>query len=1139
MHRLLPVPLLLIATALGAATIVSDPFTDGSRSNTTGGDTTGVPWFLGQGSGTLSVGLDPGIGTGNALLFAPASSGQKILANFPPVTLLQSGDSISLTFDLRYDSAPVNQSGGLRIGLFDTELTLTTGDGNANRTDDGGYVIMTNPAVSGEATRVAVEAPGNDILGGSSPSYPVSFGTAGSSYDFGTAKHVITFTLMRQANGDLAVSAQIDSGAIASGTVAAASVLTYRFDEFALAHAPVTGLTQPIWLDNVVITGPQDDYELLRGRWLVSITGAGTYNPSDSFYASRINSVTSSANTQWSNMDKSPSRTHLWSDLTSTTDSGDIQAMAGRLRTMAVAYATPGSTLQGNATLAADLAGALDWLYANRYNETKTKYDNWYDWEIGAPLNLTDIVILTEGALPAATVANILNAVDHFTPWPYYTPGTTSGTFTGANLLDKIRIVAVRGSHVRDMAKLTAARDALSNVLPYVTTGDGYYLDGSFIQHTRHPYTGSYGAVAIGDCALLLPWLKDSAWECIDPQQANIVQWVYRSYEPLLYKAAVADFSRGRAISRSSSPDRTAGHGILLSILRLVPWAPAADAARMKSLIKGNAQADTVRNFSTSAPLALAASARDLMGDALVTPRPELVGCYAFPSMDRAMHLRPGFGFAVSMSSSRIYNYESINGENLHGWFTGDGMTYLYNGDLNQFADAFWPTVNPYRLPGTTTPNTARSPGQNQSALSSKNWVGGATLDGSYGVAGMELDTQGSTLTARKSWFLFDNEIVCLGAGISATDAGVPIETTVENRKLNAAGNDAFTVNGTAKSTTLGWSESLTGVQWCHLANSGGYYFPTAANLQGLREARTGNWSDIGASSGSFTRNYLTLWYNHGAIPSGATYGYVLLPNFTGAQTVAYAGAPDVEVVENSSAAQAVRETGLGILAVNFWNTATRTVDYVTSNAKASVIAQQTPLKLVVECTDPTQANSGDVVLTLARRAWSVVSVDAGVTVGQTNPDTQLTIAMSGRGGQPARAEIMTASPIEQWRYANFGITASSGSAADMADPNADGESNLLEFATAQDPQAASNAAITWQRNGTAVEFTYVRSKAAMSEGMTFSVEWSTTLLAGSWTTTGVTEQILSDDGTIQTVKATVNAAGQTRCFVHLKVTRP
>ncbi len=1130
-------PLYLLTLCAGAANIVSDPFTDGSRSNATGGDAAGLVYFLGQSTGALAVADDPGIGAGNALKFTPASSGQKFVANFPPITLLNGGETLQVTFDLRYDAAPTSQSGGLRMGIFDTKQTQTTSDGGGNRTDDEGYVIMTNPASAATATTVAAEASGNDILGGASPSFPANFGSAGTSLNWGVTKHRVTLTLARQASGDLLVSAQLDSGTVASGTVPAAAVLTYRFDEFAIAHAPVAALTQPLWLDNLVITAPEDNYQLLRERWVVSVTGAGTYNTADSFYTSRINSVTNSANTQWNNMDKSPGRIFLWSDLTSTTDSGAIASAFSRLRSMAVAWRTPGSTLYQSAAMAADLAGALDWMYANRYNETKTKYDNWYDWEIGAPLNVVDIAIFMEGAIPASTMDDALNAVDHFTPWPYYTAGTTSGTFTGANLLDKIRIVAVRGSYARDPAKLLAARDALSNVLPYVTSGDGYYTDGSFIQHGRHPYTGSYGSVAIADLSLLLPWLRATAWECVDSQQTNVVRWIYDSYEPLLYKAAMADCLRGRAISRSSSTDRSIGHGILHSILRLVPWAPVADAARMKSLIKANAQADTVRNFSTAAPLALAAAARDLMNDAAVTPRPELVGYFAFPSMDRAMHLRPGFGYAISMSSSRIYNYESINSENLRGWFTGDGMTYLYNSDLNQFADNFWPTVNPFRLPGVTSPNIARADGLKQSSLSTKNWVGGAALDGIYGVIGMELDTQNSTLTGRKSWFLFDDEVVCLGAGITSTDASVPIETTVENRKLSTVGNEAFTVNGTAKPATLGWSESLSGVQWCHLAGTGGYYFPVAANLQALREARTGDWSAIGASAGSFTRNYLTLYFNHAAIPTNASYSHVLLPNFTSAQTAAYAASPEVQIVENTSAAQGVREIGLGLLAVNFWNTATKTVDYLTSNSKASVIARQTPTNLILCASDPTQANTGNLVLTLNKRAWSLVAADPGVTVNQLSPTIQVTIAMASRYGQSARAEFVTASPIEQWRYANFGATANTGTAADTFDANGDGEVNLLEFATNQNALAPALAATTAVKNAGGLDITYTRSIAAMNEGVTFTVEWSDTLSGNSWSSAGVSETVLSNNGIVQQVKATV-PAGVTRRFARLRVVK-
>lgn len=184
--------------------------------------------------------------------------------------------------------------------------------------------------------------------------------------------------------------------------------------------------------------------------------------------------------------------------------------------------------------------------------------------------------------------------------------------------------------------------------------------------------------------------------------------------------------------------------------------------------------------------------------------------------MDRTVHLRPGFGFAISMHSSRIANYESINNENTKGWHTGDGMTYLYNGDLSQFSDNFWPTVDSYRLPGTTV-NQATSVVKGQ--RSSKNWVGGTEILGTYGITGMELKTPGQTLATKKSWFMFDDEIVALGSGITSTDNKV-VETIVENRKLNSSGNNALTVNGTAKSTSLGWSETMNNVNWIHLAGN-------------------------------------------------------------------------------------------------------------------------------------------------------------------------------------------------------------------------------------------------------------------------------------------------------------------------------
>ena len=49
------------------------------------------------------------------------------------------------------------------------------------------------------------------------------------------------------------------------------------------------------------------------------------------------------------------------------------------------------------------------------------------------------------------------------------------------------------------------------------------------------------------------------------------------------------------------------------------------------------------------------------------------------------------------MSSSRIGKFESINNENTKGWYTGDGMTYVYL-HVNDYASNYWEYINYYRL---------------------------------------------------------------------------------------------------------------------------------------------------------------------------------------------------------------------------------------------------------------------------------------------------------------------------------------------------------------------------------------------------------------------------------------------------------
>ncbi len=172
--------------------------------------------------------------------------------------------------------------------------------------------------------------------------------------------------------------------------------------------------------------------------------------------------------------------------------------------------------------------------------------------------------------------------------------------------------------------------------------------------------------------------------------------------------------------------------------------------------------------------------------------------------------------------------------------------------------------------------------------------------------------------------------------------------------------------------------------------------------------------------------------------------------------------------------------------------------------------------------------------------AGAISGTFAGKLEGSAFTEDGYTWIISYRGGDGNDVVLTLATPMQSWRLTWFGTISNSGTAADTFDANGDGELNLLEYATAQNPTAASLATLAAVRNAGTVAITYTRSKAAFTAGVTFTVEWSDTLAANSWSATGVTESILTDDGTMQTVKATVPAgSGIPVRFARLKVTSP
>lgn len=755
-----------------------------------------------------------------------------------------------------------------------------------------------------------------------------------------------------------------------------------------------------------------DEFATLRAKWRTLILGEG-FDPAAEPFASRLADLGATARGLLATL--APATGSLWPDLVYAdpdpdTDqesygySGNMNTSYTRLNTLAQAYCRPGTGLTGDTGLRDAILTGLDHLHDDVYNAGQARYGNWYSWQIGAPQALLDVCVLLYDALSAAQLANYLAAVDHFVPDSAV--ASYSGTSTGANRVDLCRVLALRGVVGASAAKVTLARDALSPVFPYVTSGDGLYADGSFVQHTTVPYTGSYGSVLLGGLGLLFALLAGSSWAVTDPNRQIVFDAVEHAWAPFLYNGLVMDGVSGRAISRglsASDPkqvqqdDHLRGHPILASIVLLGQGASAAENARWRGLVKGWTQRDYYSPPLNDPVLGLQQLARlkGVQDDTSVTAVAEPTGHRLFPSMARATHRRPGWAAALSMADRRITYYETGNGENLRGWHTGSGMLYWWGDTFanGQYSDAFWPTVDPYRLPGTTVSRKALADaagGDWGASLPDVNWVGGAT-DGERAAVGQYLKGLQSTLMAKKSWFFLDDTVVCLGAGIKCTD-GTAVETTVENRNLGPTGGAPFTVDGTVEPAAYPWSETLTGAKWAHIGGHGGYVFPGGATVRALREARDGSWSTInkGGSTTVLNRRYLTLYVDHGTDPVNASYAYLLLPGATAARTQARAADTGwLTVLANTDSRQGVTVPSLGFTGVNFWFGGT--VGTLTASDPCCVmITEKADGTAVIAVSDPMRMRTS-LTLTWRRPVASVTSAPATVISAATGSALTLT----------------------------------------------------------------------------------------------------------------------------------------------------
>lgn len=140
-------------------------------------------------------------------------------------------------------------------------------------------------------------------------------------------------------------------------------------------------------------------------------------------------------------------------------------------------------------------------------------------------------------------------------------------------------------------------------------------------------------------------------------------------------------------------------------------------------------------------------------------------------------------------------------------------------------------------------------------------------------------------------------------------------------------------------------------------------------------------------------------------------------------------------------------------------------------------------------------------------------------------------ISYTAGDGNDVTVTIVPPPPFDTWLTTYPTLTGNN--TLPTADPDNDGVTNLMEYATAMNPTVNDVAPILVTMNGNMLEFIYTKNKAATD--VTYTVEWSDDLV--NWDNAGVTSSLLTDGATTQQIKALV-PAGLVNRFVRLKVTR-
>ena len=182
-------------------------------------------------------------------------------------------------------------------------------------------------------------------------------------------------------------------------------------------------------------------------------------------------------------------------------------------------------------------------------------------------------------------------------------------------------------------------------------------------------------------------------------------------------------------------------------------------------------------------------------------------------------------------------------------------------------------------------------------ARSEENFSGSSSLGGMNGMFAIKLmerdyDNFTSDFVARKSVFCFDNRMICLGTGITNSNADYPTETTLFQTKFNGkepkADNDDY---------------------WLHDGYDNYYHVVDGTVRSQVADQESRHEKTREKTAGKFS----SAWIEHGKAPKDGTYEYMVLIQPSAAELDELQKTPAYEVLQRDQMAHVVYDKKTGI----------------------------------------------------------------------------------------------------------------------------------------------------------------------------------------------------------------------------------